>query len=69
MFAKEWLKKLMNDAEITRPCSARVIISAAQAIGIKRNELKTARKELGIESVRIDGVQYWRLPGGSENNA
>ena len=62
MFAKEWLKKIMNDAEITKPCSAKVIISAAQAIGIKRNELKTARKELGIKSIRINGVQYWYLP-------
>ena len=68
MFAKEWLKNLMNDAEITKPCSARVIISAAQAVGIKRNELKTARKELGMESICIDGVRYWRLPEG-ENNA
>lgn len=68
MFAKEWLKKIMNDAEITKPCSARVVIAAAQAVGIKKNELKTARKELGIESVRMDGVQYWRLPEG-ENNA
>ncbi len=44
MFAKEWLKKIMNDAEITKPCSARVIVSAAQAGGIKRERTENGEK-------------------------
>lgn len=68
MFAKAWLIKTLASPDIQNPCQAKAVIQAAKALGIGKNELKTARKELGIQSFNIRGVQYWHLPNG-ENDA
>lgn len=68
MFAKAWLFKTLTSPDIQSPCRAKAIIQAAKALGIRKTELKTARKELGIQSFNIKGVQYWHVPNG-ENDA
>lgn len=68
MFAKAWLIKTLTSPDIQNPCRAKAVIQAAQALGIGKAELKTARKELGIQSFNIRGIQYWHLPDG-ENDA
>ena len=62
VFAKEWLVQLLTDPTIQNPCPMRVIVQAAQAVGIKKGELKQARKAAGVTSFNTGGVQYWYLP-------
>lgn len=62
MFAKEWLVQLLADPTIQNPCPMKVIVQAAQAVGIKKGELKQARKDAGVTSFNTGGVQYWHLP-------
>lgn len=62
MFAKEWLVQLLADPTIQNPCPMKVIVQAAQAVGIKKEELKQARKDAGVTSFNTGGVQYWHLP-------
>ena len=62
MFAKEWLVQLLADPTIQNPCPTKVIVQAAQAVGIKKGELKQARKDAGVTSFNTGGVQYWHLP-------
>lgn len=62
MFAKEWLVQLLADPTIQNPCPMMVIVQAAQAVGIKKGELKQARKDAGVTSFNTGGVQYWHLP-------
>ena len=62
VFAKEWLVQLLTDPTIQNPCPTKVIVQAAQAVGVKKGELKQARKEAGVTSFNTDGVQYWYLP-------
>ena len=62
MFAKEWLVQLLADPAIQNPCPMKVIVQAAQAVGIKKGELKQARKDAGVTSFNTGGVQYWHLP-------
>lgn len=62
VFAKEWLVQLLTDPTIQNPCPMMVIVQAAQAVGIKKGELKQARKEAGVTSFNTGGVQYWYLP-------
>ena len=62
MFAKEWLVQLLVDPTIQNPCPMKVIVQAAQAVGIKKGELKQARKDAGVTSFNTGGVQYWHLP-------
>ena len=62
MFAKSWLLKTLTSPDIQNPCPTKVIIQAAQAVGIRKYELKSARKEIGVVSFTACGVQYWYLP-------
>lgn len=58
-FAEEWLIKMLSDPDIMNPCPVKALLSAAAARGIKKSELKQARKEAGVVSFSKDGVQYW----------
>ena len=62
VFAKEWLVQLLTDPTIQNPCPMKVIVQAAQAVGVKKGELKHARKEAGVTSFNTGGAQYWHLP-------
>ena len=62
MFAKAWLLKTLTSPDIQNPCPVKTVIHAAKALGIRKNELKLARKELGVASFAAGGVQYWYLP-------
>lgn len=68
MLAKAWLLKTLTSPDVQNPCPTKVVIQAAQSIGIRKSELKSARKEIGVASFMAGGIQYWYLPG-EENNA
>lgn len=67
-FAESWLLKIFKDPRIKNPCDVKTIIYAAKAVGLTRRDLKTARKNLGIHSLAINGVQHW-MYAQEENDA
>lgn len=58
-FAESWLLKIFKDPRIKNPCAVKTIIYAAKAVGLNRRDLKTARKNLGLHSLVINGEQHW----------
>ena len=61
MGATAWLQKMIDAPDIKEICPVEAILSAGKAAGFTKNELKAARKKLGITSVSINDVQYWVL--------
>jgi len=56
--AKEWIRDMLRDG----PCPAEVIEKQATKDHICMRTLKYAKKELGVKSIRRDGVWSWAYP-------
>lgn len=39
-----------------------VVYAALRPCGLRKTVLKRARYEIGAQSKKFDGIQYWRLP-------
>ena len=62
--AKTYLTKMLTDPTLKKRLPVPLLVSMGrQVYGLTRSELKAARKELGVVSEGIDGVQFWPLPG------
>lgn len=61
--AKAYLQKMLTDPMLNAKLPVSLLLDIGrQSHGLNRKELKAARKELGVVSENIDGVQYWSLP-------
>ena len=60
--AKAFLKNIFKTPGLLSHQRVAVIVGIARMEGITRAELKTARKEMGLQSENIGGEQYWSLP-------
>ncbi len=54
---------IMNDMLSSGPVLAVQVIESIQNRGISERTIKTAKKTLGIVSIRKEGQWYWSLPG------
>ena len=61
MGVQSWLINLLSDPVIKNPCPVKAILCAGKAKGYTRQQLKQARKEIGVVSINIRGEQYWYL--------
>jgi hypothetical protein len=61
-YAKAYLQKTLSDPLFLDGLNTSIIMQVGKQYGLHRNDLKAARKKLGIISEDINGVQYWRLP-------
>lgn len=68
-FSETWLLKIFKDPMIKNPCPVQTLLYSAKAVGLTKQELKKARRRLGILSISINGVQHWLYIQGSEDNA
>ncbi len=59
--AKIWLQSMIDAPDIKVMYPVSELLAAGKEEGFKKRELKEARKEMGIVSVNVDGVQYWVL--------
>lgn len=60
--AQQFLKDILLDTRFKPWQPAGVLIRVGKQSGISRTALRTARKELGVISMGIEGEQYWAFP-------
>lgn len=60
--AKKLLLTILTDDNFSAWQPVRALISGAKKIGISREAMKMARRELGILTLTIDGEQHWCHP-------
>lgn len=61
--AKASLKRLLSEGPRTLP---EIYAYCKAMYPVRKSDIKQARKELGVTSENIDGVQSWRFPDGIE---
>ena len=63
------LEEIFSDARIKSAVPLEHIYAVAKIKGIRKKDLKAARKKLGILSVESKGVRYWTRPEKEWENA
>lgn len=56
--AKDLLKVLLSEED----APAKMILDKMETLGVGNRTVRTAQKELGIESYKKDSIWHWRLP-------
>jgi len=66
--AKGLFRQIQADPLINERIPVKTVEYVFKAQGIRKREVKEARRQLKIPSIRIDGEQYWLIPKSEEGN-